>query len=319
MPDVPATLENPLPNDPTSTTIHRLANGLTIYLNPNKEVPRIVAMIAVRAGSKNDPADATGQAHYLEHMLFKGTTSLGTIDYEQESPHIARISELYELRAKTKDVAERAKIDKQIDAENIACSSVTAPSEVAKFYRSIGANMNAWTSDEETVYHADIPSNRLRAWAALESDRMSHAIFRLFPGELETVYEEKNRTMDNPSHALEEEITRRIYKFHPYGTQPTIGTVEHLKNPSFKKMRAFYETWYVPNNMAIVLSGDFDRREALDIITQYFGSWTPKPLPSMPNWPLPPPNGEERYEIKFESEETVVIAWPFGFSGNQHA
>ena len=310
-PSVPAVLETPLPDDPMGVVIERLPNGLTVYLSPNKGLPRVTAWIAVRAGSKNDPAEATGQAHYLEHMLFKGTTRLGTLDYAKEAPHLQRIKELYELRAKAKDAAERARLDKGIDAENVADAAIAAPNEIDKFYRAIGAEkLNAFTSNEITAYQVDIPANRLEAWAAMESERFAHPVFRLFPGELETVYEEKNRSMDNAERILDEEVEKELYKAHPYGTQTTLGTVEHLKNPSLAQMEAFYARWYVPNNMTIALAGDFDPKTALEIVRRRFGSWTPKPLPAPRTWPLPKPNGEERYEVKYEAEEKVVLAWP---------
>lgn len=310
-PTVPATLDAPLPTDAMGVIIKRLPNGLTVYLSPNPGQPRVTAHIAVRAGSKNDPADATGQAHYLEHMLFKGTTRLGTLDFAKEAPHLERIQELYETRAKAKDAAARAKLDKEIDAENQAVAAVAAPNELDRFYRAIGADaVNAHTSDEETVYEVDLPANRLEAWAALESERFAHPVFRLFPGELEAVYEEKNRAMDNAERILGEELEKELFKAHPYGTQTTLGTVEHLKNPSLAKMREFYDKWYVPNNMALVLAGDFDPKMAMEIISRSFGSWKAKPLPAPQAWPLPKPKGEERYEVRYEAEEKLIVAWP---------
>lgn len=310
-PTVPATIASPLPGDPMGVTIHRLPNGLTVYLSPNKGQPRITAHIAVRTGSKNDPADATGQAHYLEHMVFKGTTRIGTLDYAKEAPHLARIRDLYEARAKTKDAAARARIDKEIDAENQADAEFVVTTEIGKFYRSIGiSGLNAYTENDSTVYVADVPSNRLDAWATVEAERFSHPVFRLFPGELEAVYEEKNTHMDSPASIVWETLMKGLFKAHPYGTQTTIGTIEHLKNPSLATMQAFYDRWYVPNNMAIVLAGDFDREAALEIIRKRFGSWTPKALPAPQTWPLPKPKGEERYEVKFEDEDLVLAAWP---------
>ena len=319
-PTVPATLDKPLPDDPMGVTIRRLPNGLTVYLSPNKGQPRVTAYIAVRAGSKNDPAEATGQAHYLEHMLFKGTTRLGTLDYAKEAPHLRRIQELYESRAKAADAAARAKLDKLIDAENMADAALTSPNEIDRFYRSIGADsLNAHTSNEETVYEVDLPANRLEAWASVESERFAHPVFRLFPGELEAVYEEKNRSMDNAENILGERAEKAMFKAHPYGTQTTLGTVEHLKNPSLARMQAFYDRWYAPNNMAIALAGDFDPAAAMEIIARRFGSWTAKPLPAPQTWPLPKPKGEERYEVRYEAEEKVLVAWPTAPSSSPDA
>ena len=309
-PTVPAVQETPRPDDALGVTIHRLPNGLTVYLSPNKGEPRVSARISVRAGSKNDPADSTGMAHYLEHMLFKGTSRLGTLDFEKERPQLERIRALYEDLFTTKDENGRAKIYKEIDAANGRASAFAVPNEFDRFYRSIGAEgLNAFTSDEQTVYVVSIPANRLEAWAKVEAERFKNPVFRLFQTEIETVYEEKNRSLDNAERILGDEVENRLYKNHPYGQQPTLGSIEHLKNPSLAKMYVFYDRWYAPNNMAIALSGDFDRAKTLELIKKNFGSWTPHPLPELPKWELPKPKGEEKYEVKYEAEQKVELAW----------
>ena len=310
-PTVPALIEQPRPDDALGVTIHRLPNGLTVYLSPNKGLPRVTAWIAVRAGSKHDPADSTGMAHYLEHMLFKGTDRLGTLNYEKERGHLERIRALYEKLFKAKGEEARKKVYAEIDAENVKAGAFAVPNEIDKFYRTIGGRgLNAFTSDERTVYIIDLPSNRLEDWATVESERFAAPVFRMFQSEIEAVYEEKNRGMDNAERILSEEVEKRLYKVHPYGQQPTLGTIEHLKNPSLEKMYAFYEKWYVPNNMAIALAGDFDRKTALELVKKRFGAWQPKELEPLPEWSLPRPKGVERYEVKYEAEEKVVIAWP---------
>jgi predicted Zn-dependent peptidase len=309
-PTVPAVIEQPRPDDALGVTVHRLPNGLTVYLSPNPGLPRITAWTTVRAGSKHDPADSTGMAHYLEHMLFKGNERLGTLDWQKESPHLERIRALYEKLFKTKAEDARKKIYAEIDAENVKAGAFAVPNEIDKFYRSIGGRgLNAFTSDERTTYVVDIPSNRLEDWATVESERFAGPVFRLFQSEIEAVYEEKNRSMDNAESILNDEVESRLYKLHPYGQQPTLGSIEHLKNPSLEKMHAFYDRWYVPNNMAIVLAGDFDRKAALELLRRRFGAWEPKELDELPAWGLPKPKGEERYEVKYEAEEKVVIGW----------
>ncbi|UPT73516.1 MAG: insulinase family protein [Elusimicrobiota bacterium] len=319
-PSVPAVQETPRADDAMGVSIHRLGNGLTVYLSPNKGEPRISVRVAVRAGSKNDPADSTGMAHYLEHMLFKGTGRLGTLDYEKERGHLEKIRSLYEDLFKTKDEAARAKIYKEIDAENGKAAAFAVPNEFDRFYRSIGAEgLNAYTSDEETVYVVSIPANRLEAWARVEAERFKSPVFRLFQSEIETVYEEKNRSMDNAERILHDEVENRLYKQHPYGQQPTLGSVEHLKNPSLAKMYAFYDLWYAPNNMAIVLAGDFDRAKALELVKRHFGAWTPRPLTQLPKWELPRPKAGEKYEVKYEAEQKVELAWLTVPSGHADA
>lgn len=306
----PELVPAPLANDPSKTTVHRLSNGITVYLSPNSQTPRVAANIAVRAGSKHDPDDSTGMAHYLEHMLFKGTSSLGTLDREKEAPHLSRILSLYEKHFAAAGPEERARLYKEIDAENIAASKYAVPNELSKVYAQLGVNgVNAYTSDEQTVYVSNFPSNRAEAWATVETERFANPVFRLFLGELETVYEEKNRSLDNAGRILGEAINKRLYGDHPYG-RTTLGSVEHLKNPSLKKMYEFYSRWYVPENMAIALAGDFDRTAMLSLLEKHFATWAAKPLPADSVRALPPLKGEATVEVKYEAEEMVQLVWP---------
>ncbi|MFH1723373.1 MAG: insulinase family protein [Elusimicrobiota bacterium] len=307
---LPKTHEQPLERDPMGVTVHRLANGLTAYLSPSDQDPRITAWIAVRAGSAHDPDDSTGMAHYLEHMLFKGSRRLGTLDYEKEKPHLDRMRELYEKLFEAGDPERRKEIYAEIDRENQAASRHSVPNEMDKTYKTLGIRkVNAFTSNERTVYICDMPKNRLEAWARLEGDRFAGPIFRLFQTEIETVYEEKNRSLDNPDRILSDALERGLYKDHPYG-RTVLGSVEHLKNPSLAKMYAFYGDHYVPNNMAVVLAGDFDRKEALAVIEKYLGRWKPRALPEPPERNVPRPAGVERVEVKYEAEEKIFLAWP---------
>lgn len=301
----------PIAGDPLQATVHKLSNGLTVYLSPNHQIPRISAWIAVRTGSKNDPHETTGLAHYLEHMLFKGTARYGTVDYDKEKPHLDRITELYEEHFRAKEPAERERLYKEIDKENLQAVKFEIPNELDKMYRQLGMReLNAFTSDESTMYVVDMPANRLAQWSRIEAERFSRPVFRLFQSELEAVYEEKNRGLDNAERILNEALLKKLYKDHPYGQQTTIGEIEHLKNPSLKNMYEFYRRWYVPNNMAVALSGDFDSEAVLAQLERTLGAWKPAPLPEAKAWPLPPPVGTERVEVKYEAEEKVVIAWP---------
>ncbi len=310
-PSVPAVVEKPLADDMLQATVHRLANGLTVYLSPNHQEPRVSAWIAVRAGNKHDPADSTGMAHYQEHMLFKGTGKLGTLDYAAEKAHLDKIRELYEKLFVTKDAKKREEIYSQIDAQNIKASKYAIPNEFDKTYNQLGFNgINAFTGTEYTMYVCSFPSNRAESWARVESDRFADPVFRLFQTEIETVYEEKNMSLDNAQRIIWEAANRQLYKHHPYGQYSVLGSLEHLKNPSLKQMYDFFETYYVPNNMAIVMAGDFQREAMLKLIEKYFGSWVAKPLPEPSVWDLPPPRKVERLEVKYEAEEMVVIAWP---------
>lgn len=268
------------PNDPLNARIYTLDNGLTVYMTVYKDSPRIQTFIAVRAGSKNDPSYATGLAHYLEHMLFKGTDKYGTKDWAMEKPLIEEIVRLYDVYKNTKGDDERKKIYHQIDSVSNLASEYAIANEYDKMLASIGATgTNAFTSNEQTVYVNDIPSNQLEKWLSIEAERYRNPVMRLFHTELEVVYEEKNRSLDNGNSKAWESLFLGLFPTHQYGTQTTIGTIEHLKNPPLSDVIKYYNTYYVPNNMAVCLSGDFDPDEAIKMIQQKFGSWKSKPVP----------------------------------------
>jgi zinc protease len=267
-------------NDPTATRIYTLKNGLKIYLSVNKDEPRILGFIAVRAGSKNDPAETTGLAHYFEHLMFKGTDEIGTINWEKEKPLIEEISALFELHKNTADPELKKKIYAKIDSVSVLASGYASPGEYDKMVSYIGASgTNAWTSFEETVYTNEIPSNELERWLKIESERFSKPVFRLFHTELETVYEEFNMSQDRDGSRMFDALLSGIYQKHQYGTQTTLGKGEHLKNPSMVNIMKFFDTYYVPNNMAVCLSGDLDYEVALTLIEKYWGKYESKPVP----------------------------------------
>lgn len=266
--------------DPLNTQIYTLDNGLKVFMSVNKDAPRVVTQIAVRTGSKQDPADATGLAHYLEHMLFKGTSEYGTKDWEAEQALLAEISNLYEAHRNTKDESERKAIYAQIDSISGLAAQYAVANEYDKMIGSLGAQgTNAYTWYEQTVYINDIPANELEKWAKIESERFSELVLRLFHTELEAVYEEYNRTLDSDNRRAYYAMMENLFPTHQYGTQTTIGTSDHLKNPSMEKIHAYFNERYLPNNMAIILSGDIDPDETVEIIEKYFGDYEPGEVP----------------------------------------
>lgn len=302
-------LHGPDPKDPMQAHIYQLDNGLTVYLTQNKEEPRFYAEIAVRAGSKHDPQDATGIAHYLEHMLFKGSKKIGTLDYEREKVHLDRIEELYEQHFGETDPAKRAAIYAQINAENQRAAAYAIPNELDRLYTAMGERgLNAHTWVEETVYKVELPANRLAQWAKTEAERFHEPVFRLFQTELETVYEEKNRALDNKGRVIRQAVQEQLYKVHPYRVT-TLGTVAHLKNPSLKRMYEFYHAYYVPNNMAIFISGDIDLDETIQLIEREFSLWQRSDLPPFPAYPEPALSQVERVEVQYPGEEYVLLAF----------
>lgn len=251
-----------------------LENGLTVLLNEDHSLPEILGGIVVKAGSKNDPADATGMAHYLEHMCFKGTKELGTTDFEKEKPHLDEIYKLYDQLGQTKNEKDRAEIQKKINEASVKAAEYAIPNEMDRLLKSIGGKgVNAFTSFEVIVYHNSFPPHQVEKWLDIYSHRFTDPVFRLFQPELEVVYEEKNMGSDDFGNALFETYMKHFYKKHPYGQQTTIGSSEHLKNPSLTKMYDYYNKYFVANNMALVLTGDFDSEKIIPIIKEKFGSW----------------------------------------------
>lgn len=269
-----------VPNDPLKTRIYTLENGLTVFISEYKEAPRVQTYIGVRAGSKNDPAETTGLAHYFEHMMFKGTSHFGTSDWEKERPMIAAIEGLFEIYRNEKDDTKRAAIYRQIDSLSYEASKIAIPNEYNKLMKAIGSQgTNAGTSNDYTMYIENIPANQLRNWAVIQTDRFSENVLRLFHTELETVYEEKNMSLTNDGRKMNDAMFKLLYPNHPYGKQTTLGEAEHLKNPSMKNIREFFAKYYVPNNMAVIIVGDVNPDETIQTIAETFGKLKTAPLP----------------------------------------
>jgi zinc protease len=296
-------------NDPLNARIYTLANGLKVYISVYKDSPRIQTYIAVRAGSKNDPSTATGLAHYLEHILFKGTSKIGTSDWEKEKPLLDQIENLYEVYRKTTDEKERARIYHLIDSTSIVASNYSIANEYDKMLSNIGANgTNAYTFLEQTVYVNDIPSNQVDKWAEIEGERFSMVVPRLFHTELEAVYEEKNKGLDQDRRKVWEATMSGLFQKHPYGTQTTIGTIEHLKNPSITEIKKYFGQYYKPNNMAVCLSGDLDPDKTIKSIDKYFGKLTAKEPPYFVP-PVEDPQKNQTMNIYGPDAENVTIAF----------
>ncbi|MBP7497634.1 MAG: insulinase family protein [Bacteroidales bacterium] len=263
-------------NDPIQARIYTLKNGLKIYLSVNKDEPRLQTYIAVKAGSTYDPPQTTGLAHYLEHMMFKGSSKIGTINWDKEKAELDKISDLYELLLKTTDPEKKKIIYRKIDSISTVASKYAVPNEYDKLMSSLGAKgTNAYTSNERTVYVNDIPANEIEKWLILESERFSLLVLRLFHTELETVYEEFNMYQDNDNRKVIEALFAGLFAKHPYGTQTVIGRAEHLKNPSMVNIHKYKEIYYRPDNMAVCLSGDLDFDKTIQLIDKYFGAFIP--------------------------------------------
>lgn len=271
--------------DPMNTRIYTLDNGLKIYLSVNKEKPRLQTYIAVHTGSRNDPAETTGLAHYLEHLMFKGTTHFGSSNVQAEAPLLDSIQNRYERYRRLTDVTARRKAYHEIDSISQLAARYNIPNEYDKLMAAIGSEgSNAYTSNDVTCYVEDIPANEIETWAKIQSDRFKNMVIRGFHTELEAVYEEYNMGLTQDGRKAWSALNKLLFPTHPYGTQTTIGTQEHLKNPSIVNIKNYFNRYYVPNNVAICMAGDFDPDKVVAIINRYFGDWKRSTTLSRPEY-----------------------------------
>ncbi|MBE6258640.1 MAG: insulinase family protein [Prevotella sp.] len=300
-----------VPGDLMQTRIYTLDNGLKVYLSVNTERPRIQTYIAVRTGSKNDPAETTGLAHYLEHLMFKGTTHFGSNNVAAEAPLLDKIEQCYEEYRRLTDPEARKQKYHEIDSISQVAAQYFIPNEYDKLMAAIGAEgTNAFTSNDVTCYTEDIPSNEIENWAKIQSDRFQNMVIRGFHTELEAVYEEYNIYLTDDGDKLWKAMGEKLTPTHPYGTQTTIGTQEHLKNPSITNIKNYFRKWYVPNNVAICMAGDFDMDKTIAIIDQYFGGWKPGADVAQPVFPEQKPlTAPVDTVVVGQQAENVWVGW----------
>jgi predicted Zn-dependent peptidase len=303
-------------NDPAKARFYTLKNGLTVILSPTSKDPRIQCYVATKAGSKTDPATHTGLAHYLEHMLFKGTDKYGTLDWSKEKPQLDKIDALYEEYNKTTDVEKRKEIYHRIDSVSGVASKFSIANEYDKMMSSMGAQgTNAFTSFEQTVYTDDVPANAIDKYLAVQGERFRNPVLRIFHTELEAVYEEKNRGLDNDGRRVIEKLFEELFKNHNYGKQTTIGTIEDLKNPSLLEIKKYFNKYYVPNNMGVIMSGDFNPDEMIKKVAATFSYMENKPFVKYTFQPEQPIASPIEVEVIGPDAETVTIG--FRLPGNK--
>ena len=299
--------------DLMETRIYTLDNGLKVYLSVNEETPRIQTYIAVRTGSRNDPAETTGLAHYLEHIMFKGSKHFGTCDYEKEKPLLDDIERRFEEYRVTTDPELRKQMYHGIDSVSQLAAQYFIPNEYDKLMAAIGAQgTNAYTSNDVTCYVEDIPSNEIENWLKIEADRFKNMVIRGFHTELEAVYEEKNMSLTQDNRKAIEALLAQLFPTHPYGTQTTLGTQEHLKNPSITNIKNYFNRYYVPNNVAICMAGDFNPEEVIELIKKYFGDWQPNKDLSRPEFePQPEITAIKDTSVVGLEAECMLMGWRF--------
>jgi len=257
-------------NDPFFSRQYKLKNGLSVFLCKNDKEARIQSYIAVRAGSGDEKPESTGLAHYFEHMMFKGNSKIASLNWTKEKPLLDRLTELFELHRRENNAEKRAEIYHEIDQVSLKASEYSN-SEYWDIVGTIGASgTNAWTSYDETVYVNDIPANQLERFLEVESVRFSDIALRRFHTELETVYEEFNRSQDSDFRMAYQSMMHCLFREHPYG-RSVLGKPEHLKAPSMLDIQEFFHKYYVPENIALILSGKLEYEETMDLIEKTFG------------------------------------------------
>ncbi|MBO7468722.1 MAG: insulinase family protein [Bacteroidales bacterium] len=287
----------------------KLDNGLKVVMCEDHSSPQAYGAVYVHAGSKNDPLEATGMAHYFEHIMFKGTDKIGTINWEAEKVYLDSIDMMYDKLHETTDLNERAAIQKKINELSIASTEYAIPNEVDVILTKMGGEgLNAGTAYDQTMYFNSFPANQIGKWMDVYAERFHYPVFRLFQSELETVYEEKNMYGDGPINAFQEYMFQEIFGEHPYG-RPVIGLTEHLKNPQTTKMREFFNTYYVANNMTLILVGDFNIEEIEPMVAEKFGSWRSGEIPAQPEFTLPEFKGQTLREVRMTPIKIGALAW----------
>ena len=288
---------------------YQLDNGLTVYLWEDHDQPDVQGWTVTRAGSIDEPADATGLAHYLEHMLFKGTDRICALDWAKEKPLYEQIIALYDTLALTTDAQAREAVQLRINEVSREAAQYAATDEFSNLIQGIGGKgLNAFTAYDMTCFMNSFPSYQMERWLTLYADRLTNPVFRSFQAELENVFEEYNMYLDNNSNHVRNFIFGKLYEGHAYA-RDIIGYPEDLKNPKLRKLIDFYHTWYVPNNMALILVGDFEIETTKPLIEKTFGKLQSRPLPERIKYPTTAFTQDERYTAKLGYMPELNIAY----------
>lgn len=295
---------------------HTLKNGMKVLIVERHTSPTVAAWIRFKVGSVDERSDERGIAHLLEHMLFKGTKTLGTTDYAKEKPLLDAIEKTAQrlmaekLKRETADPKKLAELSGKLAAQEAAAGKYVVKNEVSRIYdKNGGNNYNAFTGKDSTAYMISLPANKLELWAVLESDRLRNAVLREFYTERNVVMEERRRSYDSdPQGKLWESFLAAAYQAHSYG-QPIIGWMSDLENLSRTKAESFLHRYYAPVNAVVAIVGDIDPDKTLAMVEKYFGSLPPGvPVPQVATVE-PRQLGERRIEIREDSEPQFMIGY----------
>lgn len=298
-------------SEPLKVKELKLSNGLTVWLNEDHNQPKVFGAIVVKAGAKDCPD--TGIAHYFEHMMFKGTDKIGTINYAAEKVILDSIAVKYDELAVCKDKNKRKVIQQEINDLSIHAAEYAIPNEFDRLISKYGGSqLNAGTSYDYTLYFNTFSPQYMAQWAELNSERLLNPVFRFFQSELETVYEEKNMYSDAMGLLAMEKLTERCFAPHPYAYS-IIGSTENLKNPRLSQMREFFEKYYVASNMGLILCGDFRTEEVLPVLEKAFSRIRAGEVPRSNPVALPVFKGKEKVRAKLPIPFVKMMA--LGFRG----
>ena len=294
----------------------KFKNGLSVFIWEDDTKSDVFGMVGVRAGSVNDPEEYTGLAHYLEHLMFKGTQKIGSLDWEKEEPLYQQIIAKYDQMADETDPVKKQQINKEINELTVEAAKYSASSEFSNLMEGMGATgLNAATGIDRTYYHNSFPAYQINKWLEISSQRFLNPVFRSFQPELETVYEEYNRGKDNPSNMESEFKMSKAFEGHPY-SRPIIGLGEHLKNPRISELIKFYEKWYVPENMALIIVGNVKADQITGRIASTFGRLPKAPAPEKTQYQVNDIKGRQQHSAKIGNSPSVILVYPSVPSGH---
>ena len=295
---------------------HTFKNGLKLLMVERRSSPTVSAWIRFKVGSVHERSDERGIAHLLEHMLFKGTKTLGTRNYAAEAPLLEKIEQTAQLmlaeetKGSGADKVKLAALRAELTQLEKQAEQYVIKDEFFDLYaRNGGSGYNAFTGRDGTTYLISLPSNKLELWAAIESDRMKNPVLREFYTERSVVMEERRRSYDaEPSAKLWETFIAAAYQTHPYG-QPTIGWTSDIRQLSRSKAESFLKRYYAPNNVIIAVVGDIKPADTVALVERYFGDIKPgTPVPQVAAQEEPQ-QGERRVELLGDAEPELVIGF----------
>lgn len=302
-----------------------LANGLRVIAMKQPASPTIACYLKIGVGSANEPFDQSGTAHFLEHLLFKGTPKMGTTNYEYEKMYLDQI----EADGERIDALERtllnplltdaerdriraaiAVLSKRLDRWQKKAQEYVISEEDSQAYSLAGqVGYNAYTTADVTNYQIKLPAHRLEMWAELESNRFLDPVLREFYPERKVIKEERRMRYDSrPTSLLYELFLKTAYGFSPYG-KPVIGFEKSMHRLRLRETREFFTTNYIPSRMVIAVVGDLEFDKTFAIIEKYFGRLKARPTPEFPPTVYEPQKGRRTAWLEAKNSPAMIMGW----------